>query len=167
MRDVIPRLTTADQKQLCELFGKVNFHLLYKASVHGFRADCLHDKCGKQGPTITVGYNKSGFIFGGYRTEDFAGGPAVDNKAFLFRLNTNVPGRKPLKFPVRQDAVAVCDHYRNDPNFGNSLLFQVDAEKVELRSDGSYSVTISALFGQDEDLVELEVYRVEGKDILI
>ncbi|XP_072430887.1 interferon-induced protein 44-like [Chiloscyllium punctatum] len=160
MRDVIPRLTTADQKQLCELFGKVNFHLLYKASVHGFRADCLHDKCGKQGPTITVGYNKSGFIFGGYRTEDFAGGPAVDNKAFLFRLNTNVPGRKPLKFPVRQDAVVFCD-YRNGPNFGNSLLFQVDAEKVELRSDGSYSVTNSALFGQDEDLVELEVYRVE------
>ncbi|XP_060685984.1 interferon-induced protein 44-like [Hemiscyllium ocellatum] len=161
MRAVTPRLTTADQKQLCELLGKVNFHLLYKASVHGFCLYSLHMKCKCQGPTITVGYNKSGFIFGKYRMEDFIAGSEVDNKAFLFRLNTDVPGGKPLKFPVRQDAVAVSDHYKHDPNFGNSLEFKVNAKKVELRSDGSYSVTNGALFGQDEDLVELEVYRVE------
>ncbi|XP_048395660.2 interferon-induced protein 44-like [Stegostoma tigrinum] len=160
-RGVIPRLTTAEQKQLCKLLGKVNFHLLYKASVHGFHKDYLHAKCKDQGSTLTVGYNESGFVFGGYRTENFAVGSVVDNKAFLFRLNTNMAGGEPLKFPVRQGAVAVCDNFKEAPNFGNSLLFQLDYRKITGQSTGSYDVTNNVLFGNDEDLVEVEVYRVE------
>ncbi|XP_067892759.1 interferon-induced protein 44-like isoform X2 [Heterodontus francisci] len=156
------RLTTENQKRLSQLLGKVNLHLLYKASVHGFYAKSFHDKCDNQGPTLTVGYNKSGFIFGGYTTADFDScGRVVDNQAFLFRLTPSVLGGKSLKFAVKPDATAVVNNSDNGPNFGNSLLFLLNDNTLTCNLGQSYSFDKSELFGNDVNLVECEVYRVE------
>ncbi|XP_067845948.1 interferon-induced protein 44-like [Heptranchias perlo] len=163
MSVISSRLTTENQKQLSQLLGKVNLHLLYKASVHGFSARSFHAKCEQQGPTLTVGYNKLGLIFGGYTSKDFASyGSNMDNKAFLFRLITNKADGKPLKFPVKQDALAIGEISECGPNFGESLVFLSDGKRIKGEPGSSYSFQKNDLFGNNLDLVECEVYRVEA-----
>ncbi|GCB60602.1 hypothetical protein scyTo_0003970 [Scyliorhinus torazame] len=162
MSEVTSRLTTEDRKQLSQLLGKVNLHLLYKASVHGFDGKSFHDKCDGQGPTFTVGYNKSGHIFGGYTSEDFVThGNKNDNNAFLFRLTSDELGGKPLEFAVEPDTVAVFNSLEHGPNFGDSLVFLVDGKKIKYKPGQSYNFNKNNLFGGNVDLLECEVYRVE------
>ncbi|XP_041063483.1 interferon-induced protein 44-like isoform X2 [Carcharodon carcharias] len=55
MSRVTSCLTHQDRKQLSQLLGNVNLHLLHKASVHGFSGKSIQIRCEKQGPTLTVG----------------------------------------------------------------------------------------------------------------
>ena len=64
MSAVTSRLSEDQEKQLLSLFGQARICLLYKASVHDYTAVDFHARCDRQGPTITVAYNQSGFIFG-------------------------------------------------------------------------------------------------------
>uniref|UniRef100_UPI00398ED1AA interferon-induced protein 44-like n=1 Tax=Pristiophorus japonicus TaxID=55135 RepID=UPI00398ED1AA len=175
MSEIRSRLTTEDQKQLSQLLGKVNLHLLYKASVHGFSVPDFHAKCDVQGPTLTVGYNKQGYTFGGYTSQDFDRSDSkTDNKAFLFRLQNWT--EQPLKVAVNPDAVAVLNSRNTGPNFGDSLVFlnneqiisgqrfnaqRIKAQRIRAEPGQSYSFNKSDLCGSDLDLVECEVYRVE------
>ncbi|XP_078416812.1 interferon-induced protein 44-like isoform X2 [Cetorhinus maximus] len=165
MPDVKPWLTAANRKELSQLLGKVNLHLLYKASVQGFGADVFHAKCDSQGPTLTVGYNKAGYIFGGYTSEDFDtyGCEVKDNKAFLFRLSAKKAGGTPKKFAVNQGAVAIRNHLSYGPNFGGILhfLFKGKAVVLQLKHPLSYNLYEGDLSGCDVDAVECEVYRVQ------
>ncbi|XP_071398992.1 interferon-induced protein 44-like isoform X2 [Centroberyx affinis] len=61
-----PRLTKSQQRALCSQLGHVKLQLLYKASIHGFTGAAFHQQCDNKGPTVSVGYNASGFVFGGY-----------------------------------------------------------------------------------------------------
>ncbi|KAM6921971.1 LOW QUALITY PROTEIN: interferon-induced protein 44 [Xenentodon cancila] len=45
--------------------------LLYQASVHGFTAAAFHQRCDNVAPTVSVGYNASGYVFGGYTRRPF------------------------------------------------------------------------------------------------
>ncbi|XP_041064525.1 interferon-induced protein 44-like isoform X2 [Carcharodon carcharias] len=165
MPDVKPWLTTANRKELSQLLGKVNLHLLYKARVHGFRADVFHAKCDKQGPTLTVGYNKAGYVFGGYTSKDFdtSGFDVKDNKAFLFRLSDEKAEGTPKKLAINQGAEAICNHISCGPNFGGILQFLVKGKAVvlQLKFPQSYNLYERDLSGCDIDPVECEVYRVE------
>ncbi|KAK2906925.1 hypothetical protein Q8A67_005910 [Cirrhinus molitorella] len=65
-------LTEEQRKQLCGLLGKAVLALLYKASVHGYQASAFHQQCDRQGPTLLVAYNRSGYIVSGYTCVDYA-----------------------------------------------------------------------------------------------
>ncbi|XP_038649363.1 interferon-induced protein 44-like [Scyliorhinus canicula] len=155
-------LTQEDEEQVEQLLGRVRLHLLYKASVHGFGAKSFHDKCDRQGPTLTVAYNRSGYVFGGYTSVDFESyRPHYDDQAFLFRLCKEAKG-KPLKFPVKPGAVAVSSDSRNGPNFGGlAFLREGICKTIVNESDHSFSFTSIELYGDDANLAEFEVYRVE------
>ncbi|XP_038649658.1 interferon-induced protein 44-like isoform X1 [Scyliorhinus canicula] len=162
MSEIVSRLTAANRKDLAQLLGKVNLHLLYKASVHGFAGKYFYEKCGGQGPTITVGYNKPGLISGGYTSQDFCQNSSeVDNKAFLFGLSTHGSGEKPRRFAVKADTVAVYNDVNSGPNFGHSLLFLLLSRQIQERSGNFKGVGKNVLFGSNVNLVECEVYRVE------
>uniref|UniRef100_V9KSK7 Interferon-induced protein 44-like protein n=2 Tax=Callorhinchus milii TaxID=7868 RepID=V9KSK7_CALMI len=154
------RLATEDEKQLYQLLGNVKLHLLYKASYHGFDSDTFRHKCGNEGPTLTIGFNPSGCIFGGYTHESFPMyGSLVDNHAFLFRINSSK--KKPLKFPVTKDADALCNSQKG-PNFGASLIFLTNQKKITINLSQSYIFEKGDLCRNDMDLQECEIYRVEA-----
>ncbi|XP_072366480.1 interferon-induced protein 44-like isoform X2 [Scyliorhinus torazame] len=160
MSEITSKLTIEEREQIAKLFNeKVNLHLLYKASVHGFDGKSFHDKCDGQGPTLTVGYNKSGYVFGGYTSEDFVtDGNKKDNKAFLYRFR-HAYGL--MKFAVQLNTVAVYNHLKHGPNFGDSLVFMADGNRIRYTSGPSYCVDENTLLGGDQNLSECEVYRVE------
>uniref|UniRef100_UPI00398F3773 interferon-induced protein 44-like n=1 Tax=Pristiophorus japonicus TaxID=55135 RepID=UPI00398F3773 len=159
MSEVTSRLTTEDQKKLSQLFGKADLHLLYKASVHGFSAHSFCAKCDGQGPTVTVGYNNQGFIFGGYTSQDFGKYERkMDKKAFLFRLH-NWSSIQPLHIAVNPDAATFINSNQG-PSFGD-LVFQLESKKIESKPGQSFIFNTSDLCDSNVDLVECEVYRVE------
>uniref|UniRef100_A0A3Q3RTJ3 TLDc domain-containing protein n=1 Tax=Mastacembelus armatus TaxID=205130 RepID=A0A3Q3RTJ3_9TELE len=67
-----PRLTRSQQRTICSQLGHVKLQLLYKASIHGFTGAAFHQRCDNRSPTVSVGYNASGFVFGGYTKQPFS-----------------------------------------------------------------------------------------------
>ncbi|KAJ7993306.1 hypothetical protein DPEC_G00271060 [Dallia pectoralis] len=116
------RLTKVQKNQVLSLLGRVKLSLLYKASVHTYSANIFHQKCDKQGPTISVGYNSKGHVFGGYTSRDYdvdMNGEFIhDDKAFLFRLC----GNNPVKYPVENASKAIKMQNTSGPSFGESLV---------------------------------------------
>ncbi|RXN20416.1 interferon-induced 44-like protein [Labeo rohita] len=93
MNPLTSNLTEEKRKQLCGLLGDVELTLLYKASVHGYKASAFHQRCDRQGPTLLVAYNRSGYIFGGYTSVDYAqsGQYITDQDIFLFSFQGKIP----------------------------------------------------------------------------
>uniref|UniRef100_A0A3Q3EX93 Interferon induced protein 44f3 n=1 Tax=Kryptolebias marmoratus TaxID=37003 RepID=A0A3Q3EX93_KRYMA len=92
------KLTRSQQKTICSQLGSVKLKLLHKASVHGFTGPAFHNRCDNHCPTVSVGYNVSGYVFGGYTRQAFSqtGQYANDDQAFLFTFS----GEQLLKYPV-------------------------------------------------------------------
>ncbi|XP_078063595.1 interferon-induced protein 44-like isoform X2 [Mustelus asterias] len=158
MSAITSRLTAKNQKDLSEILGKVNLHLLYKASVHGFSAKAFHDKCDGQGPTLTVGYKDSQCIFGGYTSEDFGTDESkMDDKAFLFQLND---AGSVKKFDVEPRTVDHLSLLQHGPSFGSRVFLPYGKKKISNLGQSSWSKK-NLPFEDNVDLVECEVYRVE------
>ncbi|XP_028666571.1 interferon-induced protein 44-like [Erpetoichthys calabaricus] len=151
--------------ELLQIFPEpVTFCLLYKASVHGYTAAAFHSKCDNQGPTLTVGFNNSGFVFGGYINRSYAqtGGYLADEKAFLFSFKRAEPQIKPLHIAVTNAANAFYDAANSGPNFGTNLVFLSNDGATIVSNPGEvYAFDGLALCGNDLNLTECEVYRVE------
>ncbi|XP_074858804.1 interferon-induced protein 44-like [Carettochelys insculpta] len=165
MEVVKSRLTQDEKKHLTNLLGSKHLALLYKGSVHGYSASVFHAKCDVQGPTVTIAYNGSGYIFGGFTLESFvsSGTYKSDEKAFLFRLKGREGVLSPLKIPVKTAASAIYAHSSQGPNFGGGalqLLIQNTAAAATT-SNNSYTYNVEDLHGNDLGLIECEVYRVE------
>ncbi|KAH0618477.1 hypothetical protein JD844_017726 [Phrynosoma platyrhinos] len=166
MVDIKSRLSKEEKKRLLHLLGKKDLCLLYKGSVHGFKANIFHAICNQQGPTVVVAYNSSGYIFGGFTVHSYASSGAylTDEKAFLFRLKGKEEKLYPLKIPVKNAGQAVYDHSGYGPYFGaGSLVFlsQNSAAVATNVNAGSYLFGAEDLHGNDQVLLECEVYRVE------
>ncbi|XP_052395575.1 interferon-induced protein 44-like isoform X2 [Carassius gibelio] len=176
-RNVIPRthnaplassLTEEKRKQLCGLLGNVELTLLYKASVHGYQASAFHQRCDRQGPTLLVAYNHSGYIFGGYTSVDYtqSGQQITDEKAFLFSFQGGVP----FRININSECFARYDD-ATMPSFGERLFFCYGNQPVvhHERGAGSYytarlnafDFSPATLYGNDTQLTECEVYKVE------
>ncbi|XP_056303994.1 interferon-induced protein 44-like [Danio aesculapii] len=152
-------LKEEQRKQLCDLLGNVDLTLLYKASVHGYKALTFHEQCDNQGPTLLVAYNRSGYIFGGYTSVDYAqsGQYIADNEAFLFTFQ----GKIPVYTKVNSGHYARHDS-GGAPNFGKQLYFCYNNQPEVLFQRGtSFSFNAERLFGNDRDLAECEVYKVK------
>ncbi|XP_008291241.1 interferon-induced protein 44-like, partial [Stegastes partitus] len=139
---------------------RVKLQLLYKASIHGFTGAAFHQRCDTRSPTVSVGYNASGYVFGGYTKQPFSqsGQYVHDDQAFLFTLS----GKKLLRYPVTGPANAVTMISNNGPHFGEALILVNQSKPVVHSNPGNYyNFTAAEMHGNDLNLTECEVYQVE------
>ncbi|XP_043109448.1 interferon induced protein 44c2 isoform X2 [Puntigrus tetrazona] len=159
MSTVKSSLKKWQKNKLCSLLNHANLSLLFKASVHGFTAAAFHQKCDMQGPTVIVAYNKAGYVFGAFTSKDFAqtGQNIVDDKAFLFSFNDKEIKEDPLRVVSGNPQYAFTD---NGPNFA-SLVFLYNNTVTVYSNPGIYQFDPQKMHGNDLELTECEVYRVE------
>ncbi|XP_075944359.1 interferon-induced protein 44-like isoform X2 [Anarhichas minor] len=154
-------LTSSQQKTICSQLGTVKLQLLYKASIHGFTGKAFHKRCDTHCPTLSVGYNAAGYVFGGYTQQPFSqsGQYVHDDQAFLFTFS----GEKLLKYPVTTPANAVRMISTSGPYFGEALALANGNQAVVYSNPGSYyNFTAAEMHGNDLNLTECEVYEVEA-----
>ncbi|XP_077189348.1 interferon-induced protein 44-like [Paroedura picta] len=166
MADVTSRLTKQEKVLLLRLLGSKNISLLYKGSLHGFNINTFHYICNRQGPTVAVAYNASGYIFGGFTTQSYSSSGAYlnDDKAFLFRLKGKENESSPIKIPVKLAQEAVYDNSEYGPYFGAGSLIMLSENKAAVATNpniASYTFQAEELHGNDQVLTECEVYRIE------
>ncbi|RXN16174.1 interferon-induced 44-like protein [Labeo rohita] len=173
---ITSNLTEEKRKQLCALLGSAELTLLYKASVHGYQASAFHERCDRQGPTLLVAYNNSGYIFGGYTSVDYAqsGKYITDQEAFLFSIH----GKIPTCIKVNSGCNARYDD-ANGPNFGQQLYFCYNNQPVVYHqernncffnkdsSNIAFRFQPETLYGNNTTLTECELYKVEEKPQVI
>ncbi|XP_041647626.1 interferon-induced protein 44-like [Cheilinus undulatus] len=155
-----PRLTRNQQKKICSCFGRVRLQLLYKASIHGFTGEAFHQRCDTRCPTVSVGYNASGYIFGGYTKQPFSqsGKYMSDDQAFVFTFGI----KRLIKYPVIHPAYAVRMMGNSGPNFGDALVFINESQPVVASNRSQfYNFSAAEMHGDDLKLTEFEVYQVE------
>ncbi|XP_046907346.1 interferon-induced protein 44-like [Hypomesus transpacificus] len=160
MSAVTSRLSEDQEKQLLSLFGQARICLLYKASVHDYTAVDFHARCDRQGPTITVAYNQSGFIFGAYVSKDYTKTTQDinDDKAFLFSIHNE------REKPVRVSSTNGLYGFTNGdtgPNYGALVFLYDNAAKAQSQPGTQYNFDPALMHGNDLELAEFEVYRVE------
>uniref|UniRef100_A0A671P3V2 TLDc domain-containing protein n=1 Tax=Sinocyclocheilus anshuiensis TaxID=1608454 RepID=A0A671P3V2_9TELE len=158
-------LSISNVKRLRALLGNVKLSLLYKASVHGYKASAFHQRCDRRGPTLLVAYNRSGYIFGGYTSVDYArsGQHIIDREAFLFSFQ----GKIPVCIKVNSGHYARLDN-AGGPNFGQQLYFCYKNQPVVLNHRGNaFSVNMATMYGNDTQLTECEVYKVKQSNSAI
>uniref|UniRef100_A0AAY3ZXE2 TLDc domain-containing protein n=1 Tax=Denticeps clupeoides TaxID=299321 RepID=A0AAY3ZXE2_9TELE len=162
MSDVRSRLTKKQEGVLCSMFfGSARLSLLFKASVQSYNYSVFHQKCDRQGPTLTVAYNNAGFIFGGFISKDFAqtGSNLKDDKAFLYGLDSRGDNLQPHRVHVIDGQCSFSD-VSSGPNFGG-LVFLDNGTQVYSNPGTLYNFDPALIHGNDLNLIELEVYRVE------
>ncbi|KAK7879559.1 hypothetical protein WMY93_033731 [Mugilogobius chulae] len=134
-------LTKVQTSALCqELGGGVKLTLLFKASIHGFTGAAFHQRCDTRGPSVSVGYNRSGYVFGGYTTAPFcqSGQYVSDPKAFLFTFK----GDKLLKYLPINNAYAVRMTPNSGPYFGKNLVLMNGDAAVTYSNPGSCYISL-------------------------
>lgn len=161
MSTVTSSLTTWQKKKFCSLFNNASFSLLFKASVHGYNATAFHQKCKKQGPTVVVAYNKSGYVFGAFTSKDYGqtNVNVVDDKAFLFSFNDKEVKEDPLRVFSDNPQFSFTD---SGPNFGSLVFLYNNTATVQSNPASPYKFDPQQMHGNDLQLTECEVYRVEG-----
>ncbi|XP_067271949.1 interferon-induced protein 44-like [Pseudorasbora parva] len=174
MDSLTSNLPEDKKKQLCALLGNVELTLLYKASVHGYNASAFHQRCDRQGPTLLVAYNLSGYIFGAYTSVDYAqtGRDITDDEAFLFNCEAKIPvcikvnsghnaRRDDSGMPTFGQQLYFC--YKNQPVVVNQGHNAFNAYKAYGMTNNPFNFTPATLYGNDAQLTECEVYKVEQK----
>uniref|UniRef100_G3NYX4 Si:ch211-197g15.10 n=1 Tax=Gasterosteus aculeatus TaxID=69293 RepID=G3NYX4_GASAC len=138
------KLTSSQQKEICSQLGRVKLRLLYKASIHGFSGAGFHQQCDNHGPTVSVGFNASGYVFGGYTKPPFS------------------QSEKLIKYPVSSPAYAVRMVGDCGPYFGEDLVLVMRGKATVYSNPGNYyNFTAAEMHGNDIQLTECEVYEVE------
>ncbi|XP_015243353.1 PREDICTED: interferon-induced protein 44-like [Cyprinodon variegatus] len=153
-------LSRDQQRTICSQLGRVKLKLLYKATVHGFTGAAFHQRCDNRSPTVSVGYNASGYVFGGYTSQPFSqsGQYVNDDQAFLFSFT----GGTLKKYPVISAPHAVRMTGNCGPYFGDSLVLMDGSQPVIYSNPGAqYNFNAAEMHGNDLNLTECEVYQVE------
>uniref|UniRef100_A0A3Q2D3K7 Interferon-induced protein 44-like n=2 Tax=Cyprinodon variegatus TaxID=28743 RepID=A0A3Q2D3K7_CYPVA len=156
------KLSRDQQRTICSQLGSVKLNLLYKATVHGFTGAAFHQRCDNRSPTVSVGYNASGYVFGGYTSQSFSqsGHYVSDSRAFLFSFT----GGKLKKYPVISAHHAVRMIGNSGPYFGDSLVLVDGSKPVTYSKTGAqYNFNAAEMHGNDLNLTECEVYQMEGE----
>lgn len=156
------KLSNSQQRKICSELGHVKLQLLYQASIHGFTGAAFHQKCDNHSPTVSVGYNASGYVFGGYTTQPFcqSGQYVRDDQAFLFTFK----GEKLLKYHVIGPANAVRMIGNSGPYFGEQLVLMNGGQPIVYSNPGNfYNFTAADMHGNNLNLTECEVYEVVGE----
>ncbi len=171
-------LQNKDRKQLNGWLGGMKaFELLYKASRDGCSATAFHQKCNTKGPTVTVFYNTSDCVFGGYTAVDWdsSGTSKTDHNAFLFKLHYK-SAWKPKKYPTVNGSNAINCTGTYGPTFGGgpdlySFNGTVTNNGTSFPLNGAFSMGSSYQMGGDNSATfacnflncfDIEVYSVVG-----
>ncbi|XP_040926598.1 interferon-induced protein 44-like isoform X1 [Betta splendens] len=153
-------LSPKQQRAICSQLGRVKLQLLYKASVHGFTGAAFHQRCDNQGPTVSVGFNATGHVFGGYTRQGFSqsGQYVCDDQAFVFTFH----GENLLKYPVTTPAYAVRMNVNSGPYFGEALILMYKSKARVYSGPGNYyTFNAEDMHGNNLKLTECEVYQVQ------
>uniref|UniRef100_A0A3Q1EBT9 Interferon induced protein 44c2 n=1 Tax=Acanthochromis polyacanthus TaxID=80966 RepID=A0A3Q1EBT9_9TELE len=153
-------LSNDQQNKLLSLLGNVRLHLLYKASIHGYTAAAFHSRCDTQGPTVIVAYNSAGFVFGAYTSKDYtqSNEEVIDKEAFLYSISAR--RYKPLKVSGITGKCAFTD-VDSGPDYGALVFLYEDEPAVDSNPGTSFNFKDTDMHGDDLQLTEFEVYRVE------
>ena len=177
----MPKLDVVQKKQLETWIGSGprSFSLLYSFSRDGASTPTFHQLCDNKGPTVTVLYNTSGSIYGGYSEESWSsfGSYNPNVKGFLFRLVFS--GQKMYdKFPNQTGANGIYCHSSYGPTFGGGHDLYTFSGTLTLHSNGYYTLNGYTGFGNTyamnglssgqitndiQTVYDLEVYLVTGK----
>ncbi|KAI9999487.1 hypothetical protein NQD34_018490 [Periophthalmus magnuspinnatus] len=154
-------LTSVQQRALCsELGGRVKLKLLFKASIHGFTGAAFHQRLDARGPSISVGYNSSGHVLEGTPAplqSDWSICQRPEGVSFTFK------GDALLKYPTTYSNYAVKMVGNSGPYFGESLILMNGGAAVHSNPGQYYTAfTPAEMHGNDLQLIECEVYQVEG-----
>jgi hypothetical protein len=161
--------------------GHRKFQLLYKISRDGCSNVTFHSKCDNKGMTVTVLYNSSDTVYGGFTSQSWTstGGAYVsDPKAFLFQLKYNGQW-SPKQYLIKPDkyAKAIYCHPDYGPYFGgghdlgtfNGTLTPTN-EIFALNGGCSFNSTydmkgidLKSFTNGNLEVKELEVYQVDGE----
>ncbi|KAL2097905.1 hypothetical protein ACEWY4_007112 [Coilia grayii] len=168
MSVVTSRLTRGQERRICSIFGHARLSLIYKASIHGYNNANFHNKCNQQGPTLTVAYNNSGFIFGAYISKDYAqtGQNIVDEKAFLFSFDEKEQNPEPYRVASQNGQPAFTDG-DTGPNFGSLIFLHNNADTIHSNPGNFFNFDPIKMHGNNLQLLECEVYRVEECSALL
>ncbi|ROL55144.1 Interferon-induced protein 44 [Anabarilius grahami] len=160
MSTITSSLKKWQKKKLCSLFNNANFSLLFKASVHGYHINTFHQKCNYQGPTVIVAYNKSEYVFGAFTSKNYGqtNQNVVDDKAFLFSFNDKEVKEDPLRVLSGNPQYAFTD---SGPNFSSLVFLYNNTATVYSNPASQYKFDPQRMHGNDLQLTECEVYRVE------
>ena len=161
--------------------GRRKFRLLYKISRDGCSAPSFHSKCDNKGMTVTVLYNPSGTVYGGFTAQNWTSGSGVyvsDPKAFLFTLKYNGKS-SPVEFPIKPEkhANAIYCNATYGPTFGGgtdlcTFTGTLTASNGVFALNGCFNLDHTYnMKGKDSNAFangnlqvnELEVYQVDGK----
>ncbi|XP_076099515.1 interferon-induced protein 44-like [Mytilus galloprovincialis] len=172
---------TSDQKQMNKwLGGNKRYTLLFKATRDGCDATAFHTRCNNKGPTVTIIYNTSNSVYGGYTSLSWTSGNGyrVDGNSFLFRLYQN-GNYKPVKLPVTISRYSIYDHSTYGPTFGGGHSLPTFQNTVA--SSGGYfqfnnpsfsfghsyatnGETSDSFTNGHKSMKDIEVYSVEVSD---
>ena len=164
--------------KLQEWIGFKNLELIYRASRDGSESFAFHNKCDNQGPTICLCQNEKGNIFGGYSSVSWTSPKKALYKeskdCFLFSLS-NVQGRDPIKYPIKNRLKAVYHNANYGPTFGSGFDLKIYSNFLNNREsyaniDNSYEDINgdgNSIFSGDINtsyfkLNELEVFKLSN-----
>ncbi|KAF2075720.1 hypothetical protein CYY_002963 [Polysphondylium violaceum] len=93
----------------------LQFELLYRASQNENSIQAFHDKCDRQGPTITLIKTTEGDVFGGYNSKSWGYNFYGDKRCFIFTLinKHNIP---PTKYMYNTDITNYPDKQCCEPD---------------------------------------------------
>ncbi|KAJ8000248.1 hypothetical protein DPEC_G00202870 [Dallia pectoralis] len=161
MSVITSSLSGNQKKKLLSFFGNVKLSLLYKASVHGYTAAAFHGRCDIQGPTVVAAFNSAGVLFGAYTSQDYTqtGHAVNDDKAFLYCITTG--DEKPFSVSSANGQYGFTNT-NTGPNFGTLVFLFDNTATVQYNADNGYNFDAVQMLGNNLQLSECEVYRVEG-----
>ena len=178
------RLTPTFKSQLEQWIGTgpKDFNLLYSISKDVCSGATFHQKCDKQGPTVTVLYNSQGTVFGGYTAINWDtarhGIYDTDFNAFLFRLQYNGKSAA-CKFPCIKHENAIRNDNTHGPIFGDGHdlwtfngtihktgdTFPLNGAMVMNNTFSDQGVPTKDINNGSMTVVDMEVYQVVGESI--
>ena len=146
---------------------KIEFSLIYVASVDGFTSSVFHEKCDNQGPTLTVIKSTSGtFLFGGYTPISWNSSNSYleddSLKCFIFTISSNC-----LNYAKKQiitKGKAIYCHPSYGPTFGSGHdLYIANSSNASTNSYHRYSNYGDGYLKIAPDnfqTVEIEVFKI-------
>uniref|UniRef100_A0A8D2DSM4 Interferon induced protein 44 n=1 Tax=Sciurus vulgaris TaxID=55149 RepID=A0A8D2DSM4_SCIVU len=141
------RLTWLQEKRLQNHFGGKQFSLLYKASVHGFSAKNLFQKCCNQGPIIIVIYSEND-VTGAYVQHSYQENREVPIILFVLQETEILEYKIGSHIPE----ILIYDRYLPLSDFNQKLVAMSSKVSEELGLPENCTASFQ----------ECEVFRCEG-----
>ena len=117
-------------KDWIDISDEYSFHLIYRATSHGYSSSTFHTKCDKARMSLVIIKELNGNIFGGFTKQSWEGlGFKEDADAFLFNLS------KKKKYPVRDFRSAIYCNPECLCVFGKSDIYLNTIDKFTMFPD--------------------------------